>query len=151
MAEHDDAPTWSSSATAWPAPARSRRSSPAAAASSSEITMFGDEPYGNYNRIMLSNVLAGGEDEAGIFLNPLAWYAENGITLHAGVRVGAHRPATPSMVHADDGTDHAVRQADHRHRQPRVRPADRRACGADDTTLTTRASSGSARSTTPAR
>ncbi|MFG1607563.1 nitrite reductase large subunit NirB [Actinoplanes sp. NPDC049265] len=46
------------------------------------ITMFGDEPYGNYNRIMLSNVLAGVEDESGIFLNDLGWYADNGITLH---------------------------------------------------------------------
>jgi nitrite reductase (NADH) large subunit len=50
------------------------------------ITVFGDEPYGNYNRIMLSHVLAGdGTDE--IYLNPLDWYAENDVTLHAGVRV----------------------------------------------------------------
>src|SRR5215813_5518829 len=52
-----------------------------------DITMFGDEPYGNYNRIMLSNVLAGVEDESGIFLNDLTWYADNGITLHAGTRI----------------------------------------------------------------
>src|SRR5258708_27929049 len=52
-----------------------------------EITMFGDEPYGNYNRILLSDVLNGSHDEADIFLNPLAWYEEHGITLHAGVRV----------------------------------------------------------------
>lgn len=51
------------------------------------ITVFGDEPYGNYNRIMLSHVLAGDEEEDGIFLNPLAWYEENGIDLRAGVRV----------------------------------------------------------------
>ena len=50
------------------------------------ITMFGDEPYGNYNRIMLSHVLAGEAAEE-IYLNPLDWYAENEITLHAGVRV----------------------------------------------------------------
>src|SRR6185437_16507341 len=49
------------------------------------ITMFGDEPYGNYNRILLSNVLNGTQQESEIFLNPLAWYAENGITLHVGV------------------------------------------------------------------
>ena len=30
------------------------------------ITVFGDEPYGNYNRIMLSHVLSGEEDEADI-------------------------------------------------------------------------------------
>ena len=35
------------------------------------ITMFGDEPYGNYNRIMLSNVLAGIEDAGeAIFAQP---------------------------------------------------------------------------------
>ena len=50
------------------------------------ITMFGDEPYGNYNRIMLSHVLSGEETDADIFLNSLPWYIENNITLHAGVR-----------------------------------------------------------------
>ena len=49
-----------------------------------DIVMFGDEPYGNYNRIMLSNILSGQQDYEEIFLNPLAWYEENGITLHAG-------------------------------------------------------------------
>ncbi|AWM38286.1 Nitrite reductase [NAD(P)H] [Gemmata obscuriglobus] len=52
-----------------------------------DITVFGDEPYGNYNRILLSNVLNGTQDAKEIFLNPLAWYEENGITLHAGARV----------------------------------------------------------------
>ncbi|MEU0554348.1 nitrite reductase large subunit NirB [Dactylosporangium sp. NPDC006015] len=51
------------------------------------ITMYGAEPYGNYNRIMLSNVLSGAEDEDGIFLNSLPWYEANGIDLRAGVRV----------------------------------------------------------------
>jgi len=37
------------------------------------ITMFGDEPHGNDNRISLSNALAGCEDPAGIFPNPLDW------------------------------------------------------------------------------
>ncbi|MGK3986867.1 nitrite reductase large subunit NirB [Sorangium sp. So ce136] len=52
-----------------------------------EIVMFGDEPYGNYNRILLSNVLAGTQDPEDIFINPLSWYEENDIRLHAGVRV----------------------------------------------------------------
>lgn len=52
-----------------------------------EIVIFGEEPYGNYNRILLSSVLAGSHDAQDIFINPLAWYAENGITLHAGQRV----------------------------------------------------------------
>src|SRR5262249_55886723 len=50
-----------------------------------DITMFGDEPYGNYNRILLSNVLNGSQDENEIFLNPIEWYRENNITLHVGV------------------------------------------------------------------
>src|SRR3954462_7198043 len=50
-----------------------------------QITMFGDEPYGNYNRILLSNVLNGSQEEKEIFLNPLEWYEENNITLHVGV------------------------------------------------------------------
>ena len=52
-----------------------------------DVVMFGDEPYGNYNRILLSNVLNGSQDAQEIFLNPLAWYEENGVTLHAGKRV----------------------------------------------------------------
>ena len=39
-----------------------------------EITMFGAEPYGNYNRILLSNVLNGSQSATEIFMNPLAWY-----------------------------------------------------------------------------
>jgi nitrite reductase (NADH) large subunit len=68
-----------------------------------EITMFGDEPYGNYNRIMLSHVLSGEEDEGGIFLNPLSWYDENGITLHAGRRV-TRIDRYAKRVYADDGS-----------------------------------------------
>ena len=67
------------------------------------ITMFGDEPYGNYNRIMLSHVLAGEEEDSGIFLNPMSWYDDNDITLHAGVR--AQRiDRFAKLVFADDGS-----------------------------------------------
>jgi len=52
-----------------------------------DITMFGEEPYGNYNRILLSDVLNGSHEPEDIFLNPLAWYADNGVKLHAGVKV----------------------------------------------------------------
>jgi nitrite reductase (NADH) large subunit len=50
------------------------------------ITMFGAEPYGNYNRILLSNVLNGSQRMEETFLNPLSWYEKNQITLHAGVK-----------------------------------------------------------------
>ena len=52
-----------------------------------EIVMFGAEPYGNYNRILLSNVLNGSQQATDIFINPLSWYQENGVRLHAGVKV----------------------------------------------------------------
>ena len=52
-----------------------------------DIVMFGDEPYGNYNRILLSGVVSGTHEASDIFINPLAWYQENDVKLHCGVRV----------------------------------------------------------------
>lgn len=54
----------------------------AIAPSAYEITVFGAEPHGNYNRIMLSPVLAGEKKIEDIMLHPKSWYAENGIQLH---------------------------------------------------------------------
>ncbi len=51
-----------------------------------DISMFGAEPYGNYNRILLSNVLNQTQEPQEIFLNPLSWYKENSIHLHAGIK-----------------------------------------------------------------
>ena len=67
-----------------------------------DITMFGDEPYGNYNRILLSNVLNGSQDVSDIFLNPLEWYRENRVTLHAPARV-THIDRAAKEVFSDDG------------------------------------------------
>jgi nitrite reductase (NADH) large subunit len=53
------------------------------------IVMFGEEPYGSYNRILLSAVLSGEQQASEIFLNSLAWYEKHGIILHAGVRAAA--------------------------------------------------------------
>ena len=52
-----------------------------------DVVMFGDEPYGNYNRILLSSVLSRSHKPDDIFINPMSWYASKGITLHAGTRV----------------------------------------------------------------
>jgi nitrite reductase (NADH) large subunit len=49
-----------------------------------EITVFGAEPHGNYNRVLLSPLLAGDKQVDEIMLHPRAWYAEHGIALHAG-------------------------------------------------------------------
>ncbi|WP_256077983.1 NAD(P)/FAD-dependent oxidoreductase [Massilia sp. YIM B04103] len=49
-----------------------------------DITVFGAEPHGNYNRILLSPVLAGEKTVDDIMLNTREWYEHHGITLHAG-------------------------------------------------------------------
>ncbi|QIV84635.1 nitrite reductase large subunit NirB [Mycolicibacterium frederiksbergense] len=68
-----------------------------------DITVFGDEPYGNYNRILLSNVLAGKDDPSEIYLNALGWYTDNHIGLRAGVRV-VRIDTFGHVVLADDGS-----------------------------------------------
>lgn len=50
----------------------------------SEITIFGQEPYPNYNRIKLSNILQGDTNFEDIIINPLDWYKENNIQLFTG-------------------------------------------------------------------
>ena len=52
-----------------------------------DITVFGAEPYGNYNRILLSPVLAGEKRIDDIMLNTVEWYEEHKIKLHAGKSV----------------------------------------------------------------
>ena len=47
-----------------------------------EITIFGDEPHPNYNRIMLSHVLQGKTNMQDIIMNEYSWYEENEITLY---------------------------------------------------------------------
>ncbi len=49
-----------------------------------QIEVFGAEPHGNYNRILLSPVLSGEKQLDDIMLHPREWYAERGIALHAG-------------------------------------------------------------------
>ena len=52
-----------------------------------DITVFGAEPYGNYNRILLSPVLAGEKTIDEIMLNEEHWYEDHGIALHKGKTV----------------------------------------------------------------
>jgi NAD(P)H-dependent nitrite reductase large subunit/NAD(P)H-dependent nitrite reductase small subunit len=49
-----------------------------------DITVIGEEPWGNYNRIMLSPVLSGEKSFAEIMLHSADWYAEKGIRFIAG-------------------------------------------------------------------
>ena len=53
------------------------------------ITVFGAEPHVNYNRIMLSSVLAGGKSLDEIVINSREWYDANGIRLFTGDAVTA--------------------------------------------------------------
>jgi nitrite reductase (NADH) large subunit len=71
-----------------------------------DITVFGAEPHPNYNRILLSPVLAGEQTLPEIVLNPLAWYADMGITLHLGKAV-TRIDRVRRVVHAADGTQAA--------------------------------------------
>jgi nitrite reductase (NADH) large subunit len=51
------------------------------------VTIFGDETHVNYNRILLSSVLAGEKDAEDIVLNPVEWYQKHGIQARLGVKV----------------------------------------------------------------
>jgi nitrite reductase (NADH) large subunit len=68
-----------------------------------DITVFGAEPHPNYNRILLSPVLAGEQTVDDIVLNPQAWYDEHRIALHKGKKV-VHIDRQRRIVHAEDGT-----------------------------------------------
>jgi nitrite reductase (NADH) large subunit len=68
-----------------------------------DITVFGAEPHPNYNRILLSPVLAGEQTLEDIVLNGHDWYRDNGIRLHLGRKV-TRIDRVRRLVHADDGT-----------------------------------------------
>ena len=68
-----------------------------------EITVFGDEPYPNYNRIMLSPVLANEQTIDDIILNSREWYAANNIKLHTGARINKIDRQN-RVVYAENGT-----------------------------------------------
>ncbi|HEX4568350.1 MAG TPA: nitrite reductase large subunit NirB [Vicinamibacterales bacterium] len=67
-----------------------------------EITIFGDETHVNYNRILLSSVLAGERTSDDITLNSLDWYRRNDIDLRLGVRI-VDVDARRKIVTGDDG------------------------------------------------
>jgi len=69
-----------------------------------DITVFGAEPHPNYNRILLSPVLAGEQTLDEIVLNPLSWYADQGITLHLGKKVATIDRIRRKVI-AEDGTE----------------------------------------------
>ena len=73
-----------------------------------DITVFGAEPYGNYNRIMLSSVLCGEKTIEDIVINDRQWYADNGICLYASQDKSVVRiDRVNRKVYAQDGTSAA--------------------------------------------
>src|SRR5207248_1271718 len=68
-----------------------------------EITIFGDETHVNYNRILLSSVLAGEKSLEDITLNDLDWYQKNRITLKLGLRIVDVDPDAKTVI-AEDGS-----------------------------------------------
>jgi len=68
-----------------------------------EITVFGDETHVNYNRVLLSSVLAGERAAEDIVINPLEWYQRNDIRLHVGVRIVDVDPVAKTVT-GNDGS-----------------------------------------------
>jgi NAD(P)H-dependent nitrite reductase small subunit len=69
-----------------------------------DITVFGAEPHGGYNRVMLSPFLAGDAKRADVVTHPPEWFAARGITFHMGdpvVRIDRVR----RRVHSTRGQD----------------------------------------------
>ena len=52
-----------------------------------DITIYGEEPHVNYNRIMLSYLLSGEKTFEDTIINHTNWYEEHGITLHVGNKI----------------------------------------------------------------
>lgn len=67
------------------------------------ITLFGDEPQTHYNRILLSDLLAGKTEAERIFTRPRNWYAERGIHAQLGLAISAVDPAAKYVTNADGG------------------------------------------------
>ncbi len=67
------------------------------------ITVFGDETHVNYNRMLLSSVLAGEKSADEIVLNPREWYQKNGIDLRVGVRIVDVDPEAKTVT-GNDGS-----------------------------------------------
>ena len=70
-----------------------------------DITVFGAEPHANYNRILLSPVLAGEMTIKEIMLNDVDWYEQHGIRLHLGKKVTKIDRGARKVIAADGTTE----------------------------------------------
>ncbi len=69
-----------------------------------EVKVFGEEPHGCYNRILLNRVLLGGDVDE-VTLKPASWYAEKGVHFYSGSKVTQFSPASKRLWTAD-GQEH---------------------------------------------
>lgn len=69
-----------------------------------DISVYGEEPYPNYNRIQLSYVLEGSKTIDEIVLNDRKWYEDNGIELHTGTKV-VKIDTEAKRLYTSDGDD----------------------------------------------
>ncbi|PWU69061.1 nitrite reductase large subunit NirB [Gracilibacillus dipsosauri] len=67
-----------------------------------DITVFGKEPYPNYNRIQLSKVLQGDTELSDITLNEWQWYEDHNIRLYPGETVTSIDKAN-QIIYTDKG------------------------------------------------
>ncbi len=70
-----------------------------------DITVYGAEPRVNYNRIMLSPLLAGEKTYDEIVLNDWEWYKDNNIELHSGDPIISIHPQTKTLVAESGSTE----------------------------------------------
>src|SRR6476646_111666 len=68
-----------------------------------DITIFGDETHVNYNRILLSLVLAGEKSADEIVLNDLDWYQSNRIRTRLGLKISGIDRAGKVVIDEDGG------------------------------------------------
>ena len=66
-----------------------------------DVTIFGDETHVNYNRILLSSVLAGEKTSDDIALNPIEWYERHNIQLRVGSRITDVDPVAKTVTSQD--------------------------------------------------
>ncbi len=69
-----------------------------------QITVLSEEPHVNYNRILLSSVLAGEKTLEDIYINTPEWYETNGITLLLGAKA-VDVDASGKVVKTEDGRE----------------------------------------------
>lgn len=74
-----------------------------------DVSVFGEEPLGSYNRILLNRVLQGG-DVSEITTKPQEWYADNGVRYFGGTKVTRLSHAAKRLWTGDDA-EHTFDQA----------------------------------------